>query len=151
MGLADVKDELVRTYSGGMIRRLEIAEALLHRPAIVFLDEPTVGLDPVARASVWERLKDLRARFGTTVLLTTHDMDEAEALCEYIAIMHRGRIVASGSPAELKASIGSAATLGDVFARYTGANIDLGIDADIEGKGGFREISRTRRTSQRLG
>ncbi len=74
MGLLAVSNALVRTYSGGMIRRLEIAQALLHRPAVVFLDEPTVGLDPAARHSVWERLRELRVRFGTTVLLTTHDM-----------------------------------------------------------------------------
>ncbi|HKE01432.1 MAG TPA: ATP-binding cassette domain-containing protein, partial [Planctomycetota bacterium] len=82
MGLADVGDTLVRTYSGGMIRRLEIAQALLHRPAMVLLDEPTVGLDPVARSSVWDRLKELRARFGTTVLLTTHEMEEVDSLCD---------------------------------------------------------------------
>jgi ABC-2 type transport system ATP-binding protein len=142
MGLAGVERALVRTYSGGMIRRLEIAQALLHRPAIVFLDEPTVGLDPVARHSVWDRLRDLRARFGTTVLLTTHEMDEAETLCEKIAIMHEGRLVVSGTPDELKSSIGEEATMDDVFVTYTGGRIDE--------RGGYRDAARARRTAQRL-
>lgn len=143
MGLADVARALVRTYSGGMIRRLEIAQALLHRPAIVFLDEPTVGLDPVAKHSVWDRLRDLRSRFGTTVLLTTHEMDEAESLCEHIGIMHRGRLIASGTPREFKSSIGEKATMDDVFVAYTGGAIDE--------KGGYRDIGRARSTAERLG
>jgi ABC-2 type transport system ATP-binding protein len=142
MGLVDVGDALVRTYSGGMIRRLEIAQALLHRPAIVFLDEPTVGLDPVAKHSVWDRLKDLRARFGTTVLLTTHEMDEAESLSGQIAIMHQGRLVATGTPDELKSSIADKATMDDVFVKYTGGQIDE--------RGGYRDVARTRRTFERL-
>lgn len=142
MGLVEVGGELVRTYSGGMIRRLEIAQALLHRPAVVFLDEPTVGLDPVARHSVWERLRDLRARFGTTVLSTTHEMDEAEALCQQIAVMHQGRLVASGTPDALKSSIGPEATMDDVFVRYTGGRIDE--------RGGYRDVARARRTAERL-
>lgn len=142
MALVDVGDELVRTYSGGMIRRLEIAQALLHRPAIVFLDEPTVGLDPVAKHSVWDRLRDLRTRFGTTVLLTTHEMDEAEALCERIAIMHQGRLVALGTPEELKSATGQDATMDDVFVHYTGKAIDA--------RGTYRDVARTRRTTERL-
>jgi len=143
MGLTDVGSRLVKTYSGGMIRRLEIAQALLHRPAVVFLDEPTVGLDPMARHAVWDKLRELRAGFGTTVLLTTHDMEEADALCESIAIMHQGRLVALGSPAELKADVGPRATLDDVFVRFTGGAVDEG--------GTYREVARTRRTAQRLG
>jgi ABC-2 type transport system ATP-binding protein len=143
MGLTDAADRLVKTYSGGMIRRLEIAQALLHRPVVVFLDEPTVGLDPVARHAVWERLRELRSQFGTTVLLTTHDMDEADALCERISIMHRGRVVALGSPAELKAAVGGGATLDDVFVHFTGSAVDAG--------GTYREVARTRRTARRLG
>jgi ABC-2 type transport system ATP-binding protein len=142
MALENVGDALVRTYSGGMIRRLEIAQALLHRPAIVFLDEPTVGLDPVAKHSVWDRLQDLRTRFGTTVLLTTHDMEEAEALCEQIAILHQGRLVATGTPAELELSIDDKATMDDVFVKYTGGRIDEG--------GGYRDVARARRTTERL-
>jgi ABC-2 type transport system ATP-binding protein len=145
MGLEDVGGRLVKTYSGGMIRRLEIAQALLHRPSVVFLDEPTVGLDPVARHAVWDKLRDLQATFGTTVLLTTHDMEEADALCEKIAIMLKGRIVALGSPEELKAAVGEGATMDDVFVRFTGGPVDQG-----EG-GSYRDVARTRRTARRLG
>lgn len=90
MGLEDAGPRLVREYSGGMIRRLEIAQSMLHRPQVLFLDEPTVGLDPIARDSVWERLRQLQAEFKTTVFLTTHEMEEADALCQQIAILHRG-------------------------------------------------------------
>lgn len=89
MGLTEAGRVLVRNYSGGMIRRLEIAQSMLHRPAVLFLDEPTVGLDPMARHIVWQHLGDLRNRFGTTILMTTHDMEEADRLCEQLAIMHR--------------------------------------------------------------
>lgn len=143
MALGDVADRLVKTYSGGMIRRLEIAQALLHRPAVVFLDEPTVGLDPVARHAVWDRLRELRARFGTTVLLTTHDMEEADALCERMAIMHHGHIVALGAANFLKSSVGTEATMDDVFAHFTGGVIEEG--------GTYREAARARRTARRLG
>jgi ABC-2 type transport system ATP-binding protein len=143
MGLTEVRDALVKTYSGGMIRRLEIAQAMLPRPVVLFLDEPTVGLDPVGRKAVWERLRDLRAELGTTVLLTTHDMDEADALCDRIAIMHKGRIVVHGAPAKLKADIGEEATLDDVFVEHTGGA--------VEGGGNFRDVARTRQTARRLG
>ena len=106
MGLTDAADKLVRTYSGGMIRRLEIAQSMLHRPRVLFLDEPTVGLDPLARQAVWEHIEQLRADYGTTILLTTHYMEEADSLCDRVAIMHLGKVVAIGTPAELKASIG---------------------------------------------
>jgi ABC-2 type transport system ATP-binding protein len=144
MGLIDVGGRLVKTYSGGMIRRLEIAQALLHRPAVVFLDEPTVGLDPVARHAVWDRLRELRTQLGMTVLLTTHDMEEADVLCERIAIMHQGRLVVLGSPAELKSEVGEHATMDDVFVHFTGGAVD-------QGGGLYREIARTRRTARRLG
>jgi ABC-2 type transport system ATP-binding protein len=143
MGLGSSADKLVRQYSGGMIRRLEIAEAMLHRPQIVFLDEPTVGLDPVARQAVWDHIARLRADWGTTILLTTHYMEEADALCGRVTIMHHGRVVAEGSPGELKASIGTdGATLDEVFAHYTGDNLESG--------GTYRETGRTRRTARRL-
>src|SRR5579875_2295790 len=80
MGLQDAADKLVRTYSGGMIRRLEVAQAMLHQPQVLFLDEPTVGLDPVARSAVWEHLTNLRTETGMTILLTTHYMEEADSL-----------------------------------------------------------------------
>src|SRR5205085_5521514 len=102
VGLSDDAGKLVRQYSGGMIRPLEIAQSTLHRPPLLFLDEPTVGLDPLARAAVWEHIKRLQAEFGTTIFLTTHYMEEAEHLCGRVAIMHRGRIRIDDSPAGLK-------------------------------------------------
>ena len=92
-----------------MIRRLEIAQSTLHRPHVLFLDEPTVGLDPMARDAVWEHLTELRTNYGTTIFLTTHYMDEAEALCDRIAIMHLGK-VALGTCKELEPHWGTAAT-----------------------------------------
>src|SRR5581483_8139872 len=92
MGLASAANKLVREYSGGMIRRLEIAQSMLHRPRVLFLDEPTVGLDPVAREVVWEHVQQLRAEYGATIVLTTHYMDEADHLCDRVAILHDGRL-----------------------------------------------------------
>src|SRR5450631_194348 len=123
MGLADSAHTLVKTYSGGMIRRLELAQAMLHRPAILFLDEPTIGLDPVARRALWDRLQDLRRDYGMTILITTHDMEEAEVLCDHLAIMHAGRIAVVGAPAALRAELSGTATMDDVFAYYAGGGI----------------------------
>ncbi len=106
VGLWDRRDKDVATFSGGMKRRLEIARGLLHSPRVLFLDEPTVGLDPQTRASIWEYLGELRDREDLTIFLTTHYMDEAEN-CDRIAIMDAGRIVALDTPAALKASIGT--------------------------------------------
>lgn len=117
MGLAEAAHRLVRTYSGGMVRRLEIAQAVLHRPALVFLDEPTLGLDPVARHAVWNYVQALRRDFGTTIFMTTHYMEEADEYCDRVAIMHAGRIATIGRPADLKAEMGATATLEDVFTR----------------------------------
>ncbi len=144
MNLLDAADKLVRTYSGGMIRRLEIAQSLLHRPRVLFLDEPTLGLDPLARETVWEHIIQLRTNFGTTIFLTTHYMQEADSLCHRVAIMHRGRVAALGSPAQLKASINKpGATLDDVFEYYAGDILEAG--------GAYRETARTRLTGRRLG
>ncbi len=144
MGLSDSADKLVREYSGGMIRRLEIAQSMLHAPRLLFLDEPTVGLDPLARKAVWERIEELRREYGTTILLTTHYMEEADSLCARVAIMHLGKVAACGSPAQLKTSIGrEGVTMDDVFAHYSGAELESG--------GSFRETFRTRRTARRLG
>jgi ABC-2 type transport system ATP-binding protein len=140
-GLTEAADRLVRTYSGGMIRRLEIAQSMLHRPAVLFLDEPTVGLDPVARKAVWDHIELLQRDYGVTIFLTTHYMEEAERLCQRVAIMNLGQVVSIGSPAELEAGIGGG-TLEDVFAHYTGAALQSG--------GNYRETSRTRRTARRL-
>lgn len=144
MGLGDAGEKLVRTYSGGMIRRLEVAQAMLHEPHVLFLDEPTVGLDPVARRAVWDHLVKVRAETGMTILLTTHYMEEADSLCNRVAIMHQGKIAAIGTPAELKAAIGGeGVTLDDVFAHYAGDKLETG--------GSYRETSRSRRAAQRLG
>ena len=113
MGLADSANKLVRDYSGGMIRRLEVAQSFIHHPRVLFLDEPTTGLDPTARRVVWEHVQRLRDDYGTTIILTTHLMEEADQLCNRVAIMHLGKVAAIGTPAELKASIGGkGATLG---------------------------------------
>jgi ABC-2 type transport system ATP-binding protein len=144
VGLADVADKLVRQYSGGMIRRLEIAQSTLHRPLVLFLDEPTVGLDPIARKAVWGHIERLRTDYGTTIFLTTHYMEEADSLCSRVAIMHLGKIVASDTTDGLKASIGkSDATLGDVFIHYAGDSLESG--------GSYHETSRERRRAKRLG
>jgi ABC-2 type transport system ATP-binding protein len=143
MGLVDSANKLVRTYSGGMIRRLELAQAMLHRPAILFLDEPTIGLDPVARRTVWDRLLDLRRDYGMTVLITTHDMEEAEELCDSLAILHRGQVSVVGKPSDLRAGLGAEASMDDVFAHYAGGS--------IQDSGTFREVAQTRRTVRRLG
>ncbi|UXD21228.1 ABC transporter ATP-binding protein [Ignicoccus pacificus DSM 13166] len=104
--LYEHKDRVVRFFSGGMRRRLEIARALMHRPEVLFLDEPTVGLDPQSRAKVWDYIRGVNEEFGITVFLTTHYMDEADRLCHRIAIIDRGKIIAEGSPDELKRMIG---------------------------------------------
>jgi ABC-2 type transport system ATP-binding protein len=105
VGLWDRRDSLVSTYSGGMQRRLEIARGLLHAPRVLFLDEPTVGLDPQTRSSIWEYINDLKRREDITIFLTTHYMDEAEH-CDRIAIIDHGQIVAIDTPEALKASVG---------------------------------------------
>jgi len=141
MGLTDAADRPAGTYSGGMIRRLELAQALVSSPRLLILDEPTIGLDPVARTGVWERIADVRARTGMTVLLTTHYMEEAQEYCDRVALMHRGRIRAEGTPEELVAAVGGG-SLDDVFRAYTGHDLQAG---------GFRDVSATRRTVRRLG
>jgi ABC-2 type transport system ATP-binding protein len=143
MELTEAGGKLVRQYSGGMIRRLEIAQSMLHRPSVLFLDEPSVGLDPAAKRAVWERIAELRREFGTTILMTTHDMEEADHLCDMVAVMHRGVLVAMDTPAALKAQVGPAATMDDVFIHFTGATIAEG--------GELRDAARTRITVQRLG
>ncbi|MGG1947011.1 ATP-binding cassette domain-containing protein [Trinickia sp. NRRL B-1857] len=143
MGLTDFGDKLVKTYSGGMIRRLEIAQSTLHRPRVLFLDEPTVGLDPVARLSVWEQVRRLQVQAGSAILLTTHYLEEAQALCRRVAILCRGRVAAIGTPDELKAAVGLDATFEDVFERFTSGEAVL--------PGAYDETSQTRRAAQRLG
>ncbi|MFQ4143541.1 ABC transporter ATP-binding protein [Chlorogloeopsis sp. ULAP02] len=144
MGLDEAAHRLVRNYSGGMIRKLEIAQSILHRPQILFLDEPTVGLDPVARTQVWHLVQELCANYGTTIFLTTHFLEEADHLCNRVAIMNRGREIVTGAPAELKTTIGKPnATLDDVFIYYTGDELESGV--------GYHDTAKTRRNAQRLG
>jgi ABC-2 type transport system ATP-binding protein len=147
MGLADAAGRRAATYSGGMIRRLELAQALVNAPRLLVLDEPTVGLDPIARTDVWEYITKLRDEFGMTVLMTTHYMDEADIYCDRIALMHLGHIRATGTPDELKATLADGASLDEVFRHYTGGELD---DGEPE-KGGIRSVRSTRRTARRLG
>jgi len=105
LDLADLGDRLIKTLSGGQKRRLDIALGLMHRPKLVFLDEPSTGLDPHSRANLWTHIRSLREHHHATILLTTHYLDEADALCDRIFIIDHGKIVASGSPAELKRRI----------------------------------------------
>jgi ABC-2 type transport system ATP-binding protein len=104
-GLADAAGRVARTYSGGMQRRLDIALGLVHRPQVLFLDEPTTGLDPEVRATMWEEISRLAGDEGLTILLTTHYLEEADRLASNLAIVDRGRVVAAGSPEQLKAEL----------------------------------------------
>ncbi|AFM19762.1 ABC-type multidrug transport system, ATPase component [Mycolicibacterium chubuense NBB4] len=148
MRLLDVAGTAAGTYSGGMVRRLELAQALVNRPSLLILDEPTVGLDPIARESVWTQVRRMQDEFGMTVLLTTHYMEEADALCDRVALMHRGRLQAVGTPAELKRAITGAgdhqATLEDVFRHYAGSEL-------ADAGGDLRATRASRRTARRVG
>jgi ABC-2 type transport system ATP-binding protein len=146
MGLTDAASRQAKTYSGGMVRRLELAQALVNSPRMLVLDEPTVGLDPIARTDVWEFIARLREAADMTVLMTTHYMDEADTYCDRVALMHAGSIRATGTPGLLKAMLGENATLDDVFRHYTGGTLD-----DNPDKGGIRDVRRARRTARRLG
>jgi ABC-2 type transport system ATP-binding protein len=125
-----------------MLRRLEIASALLNRPRVLFLDEPTVGLDPTARRAVWERLHALRGEAGTTLFVTTHLMEEAERHCDRLAIMDLGHIVTAGTPDALCAEY-DAVSIEDVFTAATGHGIEEG--------GTLRDVRAGRRVVRRLG
>ncbi|MET9474250.1 MULTISPECIES: ATP-binding cassette domain-containing protein [unclassified Streptomyces] len=168
VGLGPQAHRLAATYSGGMVRRLELAQALVSAPRLMILDEPTIGLDPIARDSVWDRITEIRTGTGMTVLVTTHSMDEADQRCDRLALMHLGRLRALGTPAELKAELiahrresGETAlpppTLEDVFRYHSGSGLDdpgSGSDSgpgSDERKGAFRDVRRTRRTASRLG
>ncbi|WP_217548294.1 ABC transporter ATP-binding protein [Streptomyces sp. GbtcB6] len=148
--LADAADRLAGTYSGGMVRRLELAQALVSAPRLLILDEPTIGLDPIARTSVWDQINAVREATGMTVLVTTHYMDEADQHCDRVGLMHRGRIRALGTPTELRRGLaerqGSEAlpTLEDVFRDVAGSGLD-------DQSGGFRDVRSTRRTANRVG
>ncbi len=119
VGLWDWRKRLVKTYSGGMRRRLEIARGLIHKPQVLFLDEPTIGLDPQSRRVIWDLLQELRQGDDITISLTTHYLDEAEALCDRVAIVDHGKVVALGTPQELKSRVPGSDT------------IDLGVGAPL--------------------
>lgn len=144
LDLAEHRDSLVRTFSGGMVRKMEVGQAMLHRPKALLLDEPTTGLDPVARQGVWERLLELREKFGTTIFFSTHNMEEADAVSDRVAVMNKGRLAAIGAAEALKAKTGKpGASLEDVFIYYTGNK--------MQETGNLRDIRRARRTERRLG
>jgi ABC-2 type transport system ATP-binding protein len=126
MGLSEVANHLVKTYSGGMIRRLEIACTMLTKPKILLLDEPTIGLDPSARKAVWEELTSIRKEYGSTIFFNTHYMDEADLYSDEIAIINEGKIVKFGTAEELKRSVG-----GEVILLSVKGN---SVDEDILGK-----------------
>ena len=152
VGLTEAADRLAKTYSGGMVRRLELAQALVNAPRLLVLDEPTIGLDPIARTEVWEHIGAVRAATGMTVLVTTHYMDEADQYCDRVALMHRGQIRGMGTPRQLKddlaAAQGGSPGLEDVFRHFAGRDLD---DAHEDQKERFSDVRRTRRTASRLG
>jgi ABC-2 type transport system ATP-binding protein len=125
--LAPAARRFVRGYSGGMQRRLDVALGLVHQPRVLFLDEPTTGLDPEARAAMWQEISRLAATGQLTVLLTTHYLEEADRLAGTVAIVDHGRVVAEGSPAELKERTGSQ-TLDDVYLHYAGRSFQMAND-----------------------
>lgn len=124
VGLKERSKDLVATYSGGMRRRLEMARGLMHKPYILFLDEPTIGLDPQSRRVMWELLQKIRTETKLTIFITTHYMEEADVLCNKVAIIDFGKIMALDSPSDLKKKIGG--SLEDVFIHYTGKSIREG-------------------------
>jgi ABC-2 type transport system ATP-binding protein len=133
--LDDAGDRPIKGYSGGMKRRLDLASALVHRPDVLFLDEPTTGLDPASRLTVWDEVRRIN-RLGTTVFLTTQYLEEADQLCDRLAIIDQGRIVREGTPASLKDELsarrgGVPVTLDDVFLDATGRTRDV-VAGDVQ-------------------
>ncbi len=120
-GLTDAAGRLVRTYSGGMKRKLDVAAGLMHRPRVLFLDEPTTGLDPEARVEMWGVIEQLAVADGVTVLLTTHYLEEADRLASQLAIVDRGRVIAAGTPEELKSELRGDALVVELDGRVDGA------------------------------
>ena len=142
--LKDHANALVRTFSGGMIRNLEVGQAMVHHPRVLFLDEPTTGLDPVARQNVWERLRELRTQSGTTIFFSTHNMEEAADVADQVAIMNAGKIIATGSVDDLIRRTGKPdATLEDAFIFLTGNN--------LRETSSFHDTRQARQTERRLG
>jgi len=143
--LWDRKDDLIKEFSGGMKRRLEIARGLLHHPKVIFLDEPTLGLDPQTRNHMWSYLKNLNEKEGTTIFFTTHYMEEADRVAERIAVIDQGKIVAQGTPGEIKKQAGEA-SLEDAFIKLTGHAIRA---EDASGTDRLRNQSRLWRGGKR--
>jgi ABC-2 type transport system ATP-binding protein len=139
-GLADAAGRQVRTYSGGMLRRLDVALGLMHRPEVLFLDEPTTGLDPEARTAMWEEIARLAAGDGLTILLTTHYLDEADRLAERIAIVDRGRVVTEGTPDELKGQLRGDAVHVELREAPDGGTAEL-LAAALGAVAGVREVA----------
>jgi ABC-2 type transport system ATP-binding protein len=139
-GLADAADRIVRTFSGGMERRLDIGLALVHRPRVLFLDEPTTGLDPEVRADMWQEIERLGRDEGITVLLTTHYLEEADRLAADLAIVDRGRVVATGSPDALKRELRGDAVQVELESEMNGAR------AGLDRLAGLREVTVDGRT-----
>ncbi len=139
VGLWDRRKSLVKTYSGGMRRRLEIARGLIHKPRVLFLDEPTIGLDPQSRRVIWDLLRDLRRGDELTISLTTHYLDEADALCDRVAIIDRGRVIALGTPAELKSKVPGSDTITLVLPHA----VSDGVVREVEAMPGVREVRRS--------
>lgn len=135
---------LVRTFSGGMIRKLEIGQAVLHRPKVLFLDEPTTGLDPIAKQNVWKHLLELNSKFGTTLFFSTHNMEEADDVCTRVAIINKGKLATIDTAAKLKKKTGiKNATLEDAFIFFTGNK--------LQEQGNFHAIRETRQIEHRRG
>ncbi|HEY3190927.1 MAG TPA: ATP-binding cassette domain-containing protein [Solirubrobacteraceae bacterium] len=141
-GLADAANRVARGYSGGMQRRLDIAMGLVHRPQVLFLDEPTTGLDPEVRAAMWTEIARLQREEGLTILLTTHYLEEADQLASSLAIVDRGRVVAEGSPEELKASLEGDA----VQVELEGRNVNGNVSAALARVDGLRDVTVDGRT-----
>jgi len=139
-GLAEAADRIARGYSGGMQRRLDIAMALVHDPTVLFLDEPTTGLDPEVRADMWSEIAKLAAERGKTVLLTTHYLEEADQLAKRVAIVDRGKVVAEGTPEELKRELRGDAIHVDLDREYNGrvtgalSRLEAVRDVTVDGK-----------------
>jgi ABC-2 type transport system ATP-binding protein len=149
-GLTEVAARLVKTYSGGTRRRLDIAMGLLHRPRVLFLDEPTTGLDPEARAGLWHEIQRLAGEEGMTILLTTHYLEEADRLASQLAIVDRGRVVATGTPDALKRDLGGDAVQVELAAARPGAEAPAAL-ARVEGVDRVQLDGRTLRARARDG
>ena len=144
LDLEEAADRPVGQYSGGMIRRLEVGQSILHQPPVVFLDEPTTGLDPVARKALWAHIRHLQKELGMSILLTTHYMEEAERLCGRMAIMDRGRIVAMGNMKELRGLARKPrASMDQIFTHFTGR--------ERPEEGNIADVQKSRRITRRLG